>query len=100
MTDAPQRIWADPDYNDHFIEHHRFPHLRRPISAEEYAKYPRVKVYARRAWHFFGWEAGVAWSRRPIDDVYEGDLLYRRRFGIEIKGGLWRFLRDLVRIVW
>jgi hypothetical protein len=75
------------------------PSPRLPLPAADYERAPRVMFYARRAWHFFGWEAGVLCSKAPLEELFEGDYVYRRRFGIEIRSGLWRYLRGVVRIV-
>lgn len=70
------------------------------MTREEFeAKYPRVKFYGGRAYHIIGWDLGVMWGRMPFEGMEEGALAYRHQLGIEVRSGLWRYLRGVIRIV-
>jgi hypothetical protein len=67
-------------------------------TAGEWRAYPRVKVVWGKAHHFYGWEAKIMWSRRPREEVREGESVYMRMLGIEVRAGLWCYLRGVVRV--
>jgi hypothetical protein len=70
------------------------------MTREEYnAEFPRVRVYMGKAYHIYGWEAGIMWGRVPFGEAEEGGLAYRRQIGIEVRAGLLRYLRGVFRIV-